>query len=325
MHAIKISEPGGPEVLEWVEVPDPVPGRGEVLIDVTASAVNRADLLQRQGFYPPPPGASEYPGLECSGTIIGLGEDVEGWRVGDEVCALLAGGGYAEQVTVPAGQLLPVPGEVKLLTAAGLPEVACTVWSNVIMHAGLAEGEMLLVHGGAGGIGTHAIQVAKALGATVAVTAGDDGRLERCRQLGADVVINYRVQDFVEVIREHARGADVILDVMGASYLDRNIDALATGGRLVVIGLQGGRTGELNLAKLLSKRASVAATSLRGRPIEEKSAIVAAVREQLWPLVEQGSVMPVVDQVIPMAEAAEAHRALDAGGIFGKILLAARS
>ncbi len=325
MRAIRISEPGGPDVLEWTEVPDPEPGPGEVLVEVAASAVNRADLLQRQGFYPPPPGASGFPGLECSGTIVELGEDVDGWQVGDEVCALLAGGGYAEQVAVPAGQLLPVPGEVELLAAAGLPEVACTVWSNVVMHARLAEGETLLVHGGAGGIGTHAIQVGKALGATVAVTVGDNERLERCRQLGADVTINYREQDFVEVIRDETRGADVILDVMGASYLDRNIDALASGGRIVVIGMQGGQKGELNLAKLLGKRASVAATSLRARPLEEKSAIVAAVREHLWPLVEQGTVMPIVDQVVPMAEAADAHRALDAGGVFGKILLAARS
>ncbi|MQA63765.1 MAG: zinc-binding dehydrogenase [Actinophytocola sp.] len=325
MHAITISEPGGPEVLTWAEVPDPEPGHGEVLIDIAASAVNRADLLQRQGHYPPPPGASEYPGLECSGTVIGVGDGVDGWQEGDEVCALLAGGGYAEKVAVSAGQLLPVPGEVELVAAAGLPEVACTVWSNVVMHARLAEDELLLIHGGAGGIGTHAIQVAKALGARVAVTAGDDERLERCVQLGADIAINYREQDFVEVIRAEAGGADVILDVMGASYLDRNVDALATGGRLVIIGLQGGRKAELNLAKLLGKRASVAATTLRARPIEEKAAIVADVRERLWPLVEQGSVMPIVDEVIPLPDAAAAHRALEAGGIFGKILLAAHS
>lgn len=324
MHAIVIREPGGPEVLEWTEVPDPSAGPGEVVLEVAASAVNRADLLQRQGLYPPPKGASEYPGLECSGTVIEVGSDVSGWQVGDEVCALLAGGGYAERVAVPAGQLLPVPGEVELVAAAGLPEVACTVWSNVVQLAGLREGELLLVHGGAGGIGTHAIQVGKALGATVAVTAGDDERLERCRQLGADVLCNYRTQDFVSVAQE-AGSADVILDVMGAKYLDRNIDALGTGGRLVVIGMQGGVKAELNLGKLLMKRASVAATSLRSRPLEEKAAIVAAVREGLWPLVGQGSVLPIVDQVVPMADAAEAHRALDAGGVFGKILLAAKS
>lgn len=324
MHAITISEPGGPEVLQWTEVPDAVAGPGEVLIDVAASAVNRADLLQRQGHYPPPPGASEYPGLECSGTIAELGDGVEGWQVGDEVCALLAGGGYAEKVAVPADQLLPVPGEVELIAAAGLPEVACTVWSNVVITADLAEDELLLVHGGAGGVGTHAIQVAKALGARVAVTAGDDDRLERCRQLGADVTINYRTEDFVDIVKQHG-GADVILDVMGAKYLERNVKALGTGGRLVVIGMQGGRKAELDIARLLTKRASVTATSLRARPLEEKAAIVADVRARLWPLVEQGSVAPVIDQVLPMSNAAEAHRALDAGGVFGKILLAAHS
>lgn len=324
MHAITISEPGGPEVLTWTEVPDAVAGPGEVLVDVAASAVNRADLLQRQGFYPPPPGASEYPGLECSGTVAEVGEGVTGWQPGDQVCALLAGGGYAEKVTVPAEQLLPVPGEVELLAAAGLPEVACTVWSNVVMHARLGEDELLLVHGGAGGVGTHAIQVAKALGARVAVTAGDDDRLDRCGQLGADILINYRTQDFVATVKEHG-GADVILDVMGAKYLESNVNALTTGGRLIIIGMQGGRKGELDIAKLLTKRASVAATSLRARPLEEKAAIVADVRERLWPLVAQGTVAPVIDQVIPMSNAAEAHRALDAGGVFGKIVLAAHS
>jgi len=324
MHAITISEPGGPEVLTWTEVPDAVAGPGEVLVDVAASAVNRADLLQRQGFYPPPPGASEYPGLECSGTVAEVGEGVTGWQVGDQVCALLAGGGYAEKVAVPAEQLLPVPGEVELLAAAGLPEVACTVWSNVVMHARLGEDELLLVHGGAGGVGTHAIQVAKALGARVAVTAGDDDRLDRCGQLGADILINYRTQDFVATVKEHG-GADVILDVMGAKYLESNVNALITGGRLIIIGMQGGRKGELDIAKLLTKRASVAATSLRARPLEEKAAIVADVRERLWPLVEQGTVAPVIDQVIPMSNAGEAHRALDAGGVFGKIVLAAHS
>ena len=324
MHAITISEPGGPEVLTWTEVPDAVAGPGEVLVDVAASAVNRADLLQRQGFYPPPPGASEYPGLECSGTVAEVGEGVTGWQVGDQVCALLAGGGYAEKVAVPAEQLLPVPGEVELLAAAGLPEVACTVWSNVVMHARLGEDELLLVHGGAGGVGTHAIQVAKALGARVAVTAGDDDRLDRCGQLGADILINYRTQDFVATVKEHG-GADVILDVMGAKYLESNVKALTTGGRLIIIGMQGGRKGELDIAKLLTKRASVAATSLRARPLGEKAAIVADVRERLWPLVAQGSVAPVIDQVIPMSNAGEAHRALDGGGVFGKIVLAAHS
>ncbi|MEV0065849.1 NAD(P)H-quinone oxidoreductase [Amycolatopsis sp. NPDC050768] len=325
MYAITIREPGGPEVLEWTEVPDPSPGPGEVLLDVAAGAVNRADLLQRQGNYPPPPGSSETIGLECSGTIAELGEGVEGWQVGDEVCALLAGGGYAERVVVPAGQLLPVPGEVELLAAAGLPEVACTVWANVVMHAKLAEGQTLLVHGGAGGIGTHAIQVGKALGATVAVTAGSPERLERCRQLGADITINYKEQDFVEVLRAEAKGADVILDNMGAKYLQRNVDALRTDGRLVIIGMQGGIKGELNIGSLLGKRASVFAAGLRFRPLDQKAAIVADVRERLWPLVENGSVKPIIGQVVPMAEAASAHRMLEDGDVFGKILLTAKS
>jgi putative PIG3 family NAD(P)H quinone oxidoreductase len=325
MRAITIRQPGGPDALEWTEVPDPAPGPGEVLVEVAASAVNRADVLQRQGFYPPPPGASDIIGLECSGTILELGEGVEGWHVGDEVCALLAGGGYAEKVTIPAGQLLPVPGEVELLAAAALPEVACTVWANVVMHGGLGEEDVLLVHGGAGGIGTHAIQVGKALGATVAVTAGSAERLESCRQLGADIVLNYREQDFVKELQKATGGADVILDNMGASYLGRNIDALATGGRLVIIGMQGGVKGELNIGKLMGKRASVFSAGLRGRPLEEKAAIVADVREHLWPLVEQGSVKPIVGQVVPLAEAPAAHRALEEGSVLGKILLAAKS
>jgi putative PIG3 family NAD(P)H quinone oxidoreductase len=325
MYAITIREPGAPDVLEWTQVPDPRPGPGEVLLEVAASAVNRADLLQRQGHYPPPPGVSETLGLECSGTVAELGEGVEGWTVGDEVCALLAGGGYAEKVVVPAGQLLPVPGEVDLLAAAGLPEVACTVWANVVMHAKLTEGDVLLIHGGAGGIGTHAIQVAKALGATVAVTAGSPERLERCRQLGADITINYKNDDFVEVLRKETGGANVILDNMGASYLGRNVDALAADGRLVIIGMQGGVKGELNVGALLGKRASVFAAGLRFRPLEQKAAIVADVRERLWPLVEDGSVKPIVGQVLPMAEAASAHRALEEGSVFGKVLLAAKS
>ncbi|MGW4128329.1 NAD(P)H-quinone oxidoreductase [Amycolatopsis japonica] len=325
MYAITIREPGDPDVLEWTEVPDPVAGEGEVVIEVAASAVNRADLLQRQGNYPPPPGASEILGLECSGTIAEIGEGVEGWRIGDEVCALLAGGGYGEKVAVPAGQLLPLPAEVELLAAAGLPEVACTVWANVVMHGGLSEGDVLLVHGGAGGIGTHAIQVAKALGATVAVTAGSDERLESCRQLGADIAINYKEQDFVEVLRAETGGANVILDNMGAKYLGRNIDALAMDGRLVIIGMQGGVKGELNIGKLMGKRASVFGAGLRSRPLAQKAAIVTDVRERLWPLVEQGSVKPIVGQVVPMAEAASAHRALEEGTVFGKVLLAAKS
>jgi putative PIG3 family NAD(P)H quinone oxidoreductase len=323
MHAITIPEPGGPEALVWAEVPDPVPAEGEVLIDVAAAAVNRADLLQRQGFYDPPPGAPPYPGLECSGRIAALGPGVTGWAVGDEVCALLAGGGYAERVAVPAGQLLPVPKGVDLVTAAALPEVTATVWSNVFMVAHLRPGETLLVHGGSSGIGTMAIQLAKAVGAQVAVTAGTDAKLARCRQLGADLTINYREQDFVEAVRGAYGGADVILDIMGAKYLERNVDVLATNGRLVIIGLQGGVKAELNLGKLLAKRAAIAATSLRGRPLDEKAAIVAAVREHVWPLIEAGTVRPVVDRTLPISEAAEAHRVVEASDHIGKVLLTA--
>ncbi|MEJ2852842.1 MULTISPECIES: NAD(P)H-quinone oxidoreductase [unclassified Saccharothrix] len=320
MHAITIREPGGPDVLEWAEAPDPVAGPGEVLLDVAATAVNRADLLQRQGHYPPPPGASEVLGLECSGTVAALGEGVTGWAVGDRVCALLAGGGYGSKVAVPAAQLLPLPDGVDLVTAASLPEVACTVWSNVVMLARLTEGETFLVHGGAGGIGTHAIQVAKALGAKVAVTAGSDERLARCRELGADITVNYKTQDFVSEVR-----ADVILDNMGAAYLGRNVDALNTDGRIVVIGMQGGVKGELNLGKLLTKRGSITGTGLRFRPVDGphgKGRIVADVRDRLWPLIASGQVRPVVDRVLPIREAADAHRALEGGSIFGKVVLA---
>lgn len=316
MYAITIPEAGGPEALVWAEVPDPVPAAGEVLVEVVAGAVNRADLLQRQGFYDPPPGSSPYPGLECSGRISELGPGVSGWAVGDEVCALLSGGGYAQKVVVPAGQLLPVPKGVDLVAAAALPEVACTVWSNVFMVAHLRPAETLLVHGGSSGIGTMAIQLAKAVGAKVAVTAGSAEKLEACRELGADILINYREQDFAELVT-----ADVILDIMGAKYLERNVDALAVNGRLVIIGLQGGTKGELNLAKMLSKRVAVAATSLRGRPLGEKAAIVAAVREHVWPLLEAGTVRPVVDRTVPMADAAEAHRIVEGSTHIGKVVL----
>lgn len=323
MHAVTLPEPGGPEALVWAEVPAPEPAEGEVLVQVAASAVNRADLLQRQGFYDPPPGASPYPGLECAGRIAALGPGVSGWSVGDEVCALLGGGGYAEQVVVPAGQLLPVPEGMETVTAAALPEVVCTVWSNVFMVAHLRPGETLLVHGGASGIGTMAIQLAKAVGARVAVTAGSKEKLDRCAELGADILINYREQDFVEELRAatDGHGADVVLDIMGAKYLDRNVQALAVNGRLAVIGLQGGRKAELNLGAMLVKRAAVTATSLRGRPASEKAAIVAAVREHVWPLLADGRVRPVVDSTVPMRDASEAHQALEAGGHFGKILL----
>ncbi|MGW1722542.1 NAD(P)H-quinone oxidoreductase [Streptomyces sp. NPDC002306] len=325
MHAITIPEAGGPDVLVWAEVPDPVPGEGEVLVEVVASAVNRADIMQRQGFYNPPPGASPYPGLECSGRVAAIGAGVSGWKVGDEVCALLAGGGYAEKVVVPAGQLLPVPEGVDLRQAAALPEVVCTVWSNVFMIAHLRPSETLLVHGGSSGIGTMAIQLARAVGARVAVTAGTKEKLENCAELGADVLINYREQDFVAEIRQatDGAGADVILDNMGAKYLDRNVQALAVNGRLAIIGLQGGAKGELDIATLLGKRAAISATSLRARPLSEKTAIVAAVREHVWPLFGTGRVRPVVDREIPMHEAADAHRVLEESGHIGKVLLIA--
>ncbi|MDD9377603.1 NAD(P)H-quinone oxidoreductase [Streptomyces sp. ZAF1911] len=323
MHAITIEQPGGPEALVWADAPDPVAGDGEVLVEVAASAVNRADVLQRQGFYNPPPGASPHPGLECSGRITAIGAGVSGWSVGDEVCALLSGGGYAQRVAVPAGQLLPVPAGVDLVTAAALPEVVSTVWSNVFMVAGLRPGETLLVHGGSSGIGTMAIQLAKAVGARVAVTAGGKEKLARCAELGADILIDYREQDFVEEIRAatDGAGADVILDIMGAKYLTRNVDALAVNGRLAIIGLQGGVKAELNLAALLAKRAAITATTLRARPLEEKAAIVAAVREHVWPLIAAGRIHPVVHRTFPMREAAEAHRVLESSAHVGKLLL----
>ncbi|WP_407551503.1 NAD(P)H-quinone oxidoreductase [Streptomyces sp. Pv4-95] len=323
MRAITIPEPGGPEALVWADVPDPQPADGEVLVEVVASAVNRADLLQRQGFYDPPPGSSLYPGLECAGRIAEVGPGVSGWAVGDEVCALLSGGGYAEKVAVPAGQVLPVPPGIDLVQAAALPEVACTVWSNVFMIAHLRPGETLLVHGGASGIGTMAIQLAKAVGARVAVTAGGPEKLARCAELGADILIDYREQDFVQEIRKatDGKGADVILDIIGAKYLQKNVKALAVSGRLAIIGMQGGVKAELNLAALLSKRAAITATGLRARPLNEKAAIVAAVREHVWPLIGNGQVRPIVDRTIPMADAAEAHRVVDASTHVGKVVL----
>ncbi|MFI6297669.1 NAD(P)H-quinone oxidoreductase [Nonomuraea sp. NPDC050790] len=316
MRAIVISKPGAPEVLEWREVPDLRPGPGDVLIDVAASAVNRADVLQRLGFYNPPPGDSAYPGLECSGVVAEVGADVEHFKVGDRVCALLGGGGYAEQVTVPWQQVMPVPDNVSLTEAAALPEVVCTVWSNVFMTARLRRSDTLLVHGGASGVGTMAIQLAKAFGSRVIATAGTAEKLERLRELGADEVINYREEDFAETAE-----ADVILDIMGAKYLSRNIKALRTGGRLVIIGLQGGLSAELDLRMLLDKRAAVHGTTLRSRPTDEKGVIVRGVVDNVWPLVSAGAVRPVIYAEVPLAEAARAHEMLDSGEHVGKILL----
>ena len=325
MRAVIAIEPGAPGVLKVSELPDPTPDAGEVVIDMVATAVNRADTLQRQGHYPPPPGASAVLGLECSGTISAVGADVEGWAVGEDVCALLAGGGYAEKVAVPAGQVMPVPAGVDLVTAGALPEVACTVWSNVFMIAGLQPEETLLVHGGSGGIGTMAIQLASALGARVLTTAGSEEKLELCRSLGADVAISYRDEDFVAAVKKatDGKGADVILDNMGAAYLGRNVDALGTEGRLVIIGMQGGVKGELNIGKLLAKRGAVIATSLRGRPLPEKAAICAAVVEHVWPLLADGSVRPVVHTTLPLEQAGQAHRLMESGDHVGKIVLTA--
>ena len=323
MRAITLPSFGDADVLTPADVEDPVAGPGEVLVEVAATAVNRADVLQRRGFYEPPPGASPYPGLECSGRVAALGEGVQGWEVGDEVCALLSGGGYASKVAVPVGQLLPVPKGISLVEAAALPEVVCTVWSNVFQLAALQPGEALLVHGGTSGIGTMAIQLAVRHGARVFCTVGSPEKAARAEQLGAERAVRYRDEDFVQVVREltGGRGADVVLDNMGATYLPRNVDVLAADGRLVVIGLQGGVKGELDLGRLLAKRAAVHATSLRARPAAEKAAIVAAVLAGVWPAVEAGEVRPVVDRVLPLDSAAEAHRLMEASTHVGKILL----
>lgn len=323
MHAI-VAESG--DQLVWRDVPDVQPDHGEVLIKVVAAGLNRADLLQAAGRYPPPPGASDILGMEASGVIAAVGGGTSGWFVGQEVCALLAGGGYAEYVAVPSGQVMPLPTSVSVRDAAALPEVACTVWSNLVMTAHLAPGQLLLVHGGASGIGTHAIQVARALGCRVAVTAGSAAKLQLCSELGAEVTIDYHEEDFVARVlaAAHGTGADVILDIMGASYLDRNLDALAPDGQLVVIGMQGGIKGELNLGKMISKRLRVAGTALRGRHIggaAGKSAIVANTVAGIWPMIADGQVRPVIGATLPIEQAAEAHRVLNAGEVPGKILL----
>jgi putative PIG3 family NAD(P)H quinone oxidoreductase len=323
MRAVTIPTPGGPDALVVAEVPDPVPGPGEVLIDIVAAGVNRADVLQRMGHYPPPPGAPAYPGLEVSGRIAAIGEGVSPWHPGDQVCALLAGGGYAEKVVVPESALLPVPAGVSLVNAAALPEVACTVWSNVFVIGALQPGQTLLVHGGSSGIGTMAIQLATAMGARVAVTAGTAEKLDVCRDLGAEICINYRDEDFVDRVlaATDGRGADVILDNMGAKYLARNVTALAPDGRLVVIGLQGGTKAELDLGLLLRKRATVYATSLRSRTEAEKAAIVSGVATYVWPLIESGQVQPVIHARYLLEAAAEAHHVLESSTHIGKLIL----
>lgn len=323
MWAVTLPTFGGPDALVWAEWPEPVAGPDDVVIDVRAAGVNRADLIQRRGRYPGPPGTTEIPGLECSGVVAEVGARVTNWRVGDEVCALLAGGGYAQQVAVPAGQVLSAPQGVPLRHAAAFPEAACTVWSTVFAVAGLQGGQTLLVHGGTSGIGTFAIQLARALDVRVVTTAGTDEKCARARELGAQLAINYRSDDFARAVKEHTdgNGADVILDVVGGEYLARNIDALAPDGRLVVIGTLGGQRAELDLRALMAKRGSVYSAGLRARPSEQKARIVSQVVQNVWPLIEAGSIRPVIEAEIPMPHASTAHEILEAGTHVGKILL----
>ncbi|KAA1380452.1 NAD(P)H-quinone oxidoreductase [Aeromicrobium fastidiosum] len=321
MRAVTAPTPGGVDALQVVDRPTPAPAPGEVLIRVTAAGVNRADLLQRQGFYAPPSGATDILGLECAGDIVAVGEGVTDLLPGEHVCALLSGGGYAEYVNVPAGQVAIAPEGVSLTEAAGLMEVAATVWSNVFMMGKLQHGETLLVHGGGSGIGTMAIQLGKAFGAKVVVTVGSEDKAAFCRGLGADLAINYREQDFVEEMKAHDLRADVILDIIGGKYLASNVAALNTAGRLVVIGMQGGVKAELNLGALLAKRAAVMATSLRARPVSEKSAIVSAMVAQVWPLVADGTVRPIIHATYPLEDVRSAHQELEDSTHTGKVLL----
>ena len=322
MHAITLDGFGGPEKMRWTEVPDLHPGRGEVRIRTTAVGVNRADLLQRQGFYPPPAGASEILGLECSGVIDEIGEGVEDWQIGDQAVALLSGGGYAEQVVVPAGQAIRPPTGIDLISAAGLIEVAATVLSN-LDRVHLSSGEWFLVHGGAGGIGTFAIQYARALGAHVATTASA-AKLAHCRKLGAEIVIDYSDDWLTQLMMATSdRGVDVILDIIGAKYLADNLSALRDDGRLVIIGMQKGTKAELNIAKLLNKRGTITATSLRGRPAAQKAAICQQVAERVWPMVASGQIGLAPETRVPLPDAEEAHRLLASGDIIGKVILTA--
>ncbi len=322
MRVMLIPRCGGPREMVPGDVPDPVPADDQVLLAVYAAGVNRADALQRAGHYPPPPGAPPWPGLEVAG-IVTQAHPSAPWAVGDRVCALLDGGGYAERVVVRSGQVMPAPAGVDLIDAAALPEAVCTVWSSLVDQAGLRPGETLLVHGGSGGIGTTAIQLGVALGARVVATAGGPERAARCAALGAERAVDHRSEDFVEAVRDvtDGRGADVVLDVVGGAYLGRNVEALATGGRLVVIGLQRGRRGELDLGALMARRASVHAATLRARPYEDKAALVADVVRHVWPMVADGRVRPVVAERMPLEEAPRAHELLEAGQVFGKLLL----
>ncbi len=321
MRAVIAARPGGPDVLTVVELPRPVPGPGEVLIRIAAAGVNRADTVQREGHYPPAPGVTDVLGLECAGEIVELGESVTDLRLGGRVCALLSGGGYAEYVAVPAGQVAPVPEGLTMVEAAGALETAATVWSNVYALGGLAAGQTLLVHGGTSGIGTTAIQLAKASGATVVTTAGSDAKVRVCEELGADLAVNYRDSDFVEAMRSHDMTADVVLDMVGASYLSHNVEVLSTGGMLVVIGLQGAASGELALDQLLRKRATVTATSLRARSAAEKASIVAATAAHVWPLLADGTVRVVVHDSFALDDVTLAHEVMGRSEHVGKLVL----
>ena len=323
MICIEIAKPGGPDVLRPVERPDPVPGAGEVLIRVAAAGINRPDVLQRSGSYPPPPGASDIPGLEVAGTIAAVGSDVGDWRVGDRVCALVSGGGYATMCVAPAPQCLPMPAALDEVGAAAIPETFFTVWTNVFDRGRLETGEKALFHGGSSGIGTTAIQLAVARGATVFVTAGSDEKCRACQELGAAQAINYRTRDFVEVVREvtGGRGVDLILDIMGGSYVPRNLAALATDGRLVQIGLMESESTTIDLRRILGRRLTITGSTLRPRAVAEKGAIAAALRREVWPLLDGGQVKPIVYRTFPLREAAAAHQLMESSEHIGKIVL----
>ncbi|KAJ8761360.1 hypothetical protein K2173_001489 [Erythroxylum novogranatense] len=323
MKAVVITKPGGPEVLQVQDVEVPQIKDDEVLINVVATALNRADTLQRKGSYPPPKGASVYPGLECSGIVEAVGDKVSRWKVGDQVCALLSGGGYAEKVVVPAGQVLPIPAGVSLKDAAAFPEVACTVWSTVFMTSKLSAGETFLVHGGSSGIGTFAIQIAKYQGARVFVTAGTEEKLAVCKDLGADICINYKTEDFVTRVKEETggKGVDCILDCVGASYLQRNLDSLNIDGRLFIIGFMSGAVTEINLGSVFAKRLTVQAAGLRTRSPENKAQIVHEVEKIVWPAIAAGKVKPVIYKCFSFSDAAEAHRLMESSQHVGKIIL----
>ena len=325
MRAVVVPQPGDADVLTLAEVPDPQPGPGEVCIRVIAAGLNGADLSQRRGHYPSPPGAPEWPGLEVSGVIDAVGEGVAPglWREGDSVCALLPGGGYAEYVTVDAGLVLPVPAGVDPVEAAGLPEVTATVWSNVFDLGALAPGETLLVHGGSSGIGSMAIQLARTRGSRVIATAGSPEKAAFCRSLGAEAAVDYRTDGFVEAVAAFTdgRGADVVLDIVGGAYVARDLQALATGGRIMSIAVRDRTPASVDMGLLMRKRARIQGTTLRARPLAERVAIIAAVREHVWPLLEAGDVRPVIDSVFPLADAAQAHRRMESSAHLGKILL----